>query len=61
MLKVGDTVFGGMLVIVEISPDYRVFKVTSLYLGDPQTNSPAVITFGAGETVDQIRAFFGVV
>ncbi len=59
MLQVNDPVFDGKAVIVEISDNYRVFRLRSLFLGDPTTGTEFTVTFGAGETVDQIRGALG--
>lgn len=55
MLKVGDTIFGGTFVLVEISDDYHTFYAAATavtMIGWP----PITIKFQPDQTVEDITA-----
>lgn len=54
MFKVGDPLFGGKLVIAEISNNYRKFVLTTPIGGD--ATGPMTITFDSNQTEDDINA-----
>lgn len=58
MFQVGQTIFGGRLVIVSISDDRRVIQVRSQELGDP--TGPFLLTFDSNQTEADIARLLGL-